>query len=223
MLGGNDRFRPSTTTVERYQPREKEKREKERENLEIRRCSPDLDPLLVGFSTLRGENLWRSREGMMHELLAEASRGEDVSSPRARRSVSPRGKKERGDVRAVNEILLRLIQNGKLQSRRKKKKRAKTTTTSVPTLSIPGGSGAVKDRCLAPKQARFGPETGVENESTLRPTALHPSHFRGSNEATPRIGKASGEDSGAVIGVQTSLTGSEWGDLFPRILMKGVY
>ncbi|RWW68761.1 hypothetical protein BHE74_00023736 [Ensete ventricosum] len=62
--------------------REKKKREKEMENLEIRRCSPDPDPSLAGFSALRGENLRRSREKKTtSELLAEASQGEDVSSP----------------------------------------------------------------------------------------------------------------------------------------------
>ncbi|RWW43095.1 hypothetical protein BHE74_00051278, partial [Ensete ventricosum] len=39
----------------------KKKREKKRENLEIRCCSPNPDPSFTGFSTLRGENLRRSR------------------------------------------------------------------------------------------------------------------------------------------------------------------
>ncbi|RRT82438.1 hypothetical protein B296_00014042 [Ensete ventricosum] len=61
--------------------REKKKREKEMENLEIRRCSPDPDPSLAGFSALRGENLRRSREKKTTSgLLAEASQG-DFFSP----------------------------------------------------------------------------------------------------------------------------------------------
>ncbi|RRT61993.1 hypothetical protein B296_00020350 [Ensete ventricosum] len=46
----------------------KKKREKKRENLEIRCCSPDPDPSLAGFSVLRGE------KKTMRGLLAKASR-----------------------------------------------------------------------------------------------------------------------------------------------------
>ncbi|RWV80355.1 hypothetical protein GW17_00058393, partial [Ensete ventricosum] len=56
------------------------KREKKRENLEIQHCSPNLDPLPVGFSVLRRENLQRSRgEGPMRRLLIEASQGDFFS------------------------------------------------------------------------------------------------------------------------------------------------
>ncbi|RZS02725.1 hypothetical protein BHM03_00032796, partial [Ensete ventricosum] len=56
------------------------KREKKRENLEIQHCSPNLDPLPVGFSVLRRENLQRSQgEGPMRGLLIEASQGDFFS------------------------------------------------------------------------------------------------------------------------------------------------
>ncbi|RRT47122.1 hypothetical protein B296_00053951 [Ensete ventricosum] len=58
----------------------KKKREKKRENLEIQHCSPNLDPLPVGFSVLRRENLQRSLgEGLMRGLLIEASQGDFFS------------------------------------------------------------------------------------------------------------------------------------------------
>ncbi|RWW39958.1 hypothetical protein BHE74_00054665 [Ensete ventricosum] len=61
--------------VDRYK-----KREKKRENLEIQHCSPNLDPLPVGFSVLRRENLQRSQgEGPMRGLLIEASQGDFFS------------------------------------------------------------------------------------------------------------------------------------------------
>ncbi|RWV82232.1 hypothetical protein GW17_00056283 [Ensete ventricosum] len=73
--------------------RGRKKREKERENLEIRRCSIDPDPSPIGFLVLRGENLQRSwgeendarasHRGFAGIFLfpARASQGEDVSSP----------------------------------------------------------------------------------------------------------------------------------------------
>ncbi|RWW32574.1 hypothetical protein GW17_00002744 [Ensete ventricosum] len=84
----------------RYQSREK-KREKKRENLEIRRCSPDPDPSPVGFSTLRRENLRRSREENDAQRMGFSSRlREEISSPRTgfsgRCFFSPYGEKERG-------------------------------------------------------------------------------------------------------------------------------
>ncbi|RWV82929.1 hypothetical protein GW17_00055532 [Ensete ventricosum] len=67
---------------ESYHPVQAKKREKKRENLEIRRCSPDPNPSPAGFSMLHGENLRRSQgEGTTQGLLTEASRG-DFFSPR---------------------------------------------------------------------------------------------------------------------------------------------
>ncbi|RRT68710.1 hypothetical protein B296_00036014 [Ensete ventricosum] len=63
------------TTCYRAKKREQKKREKKRENLEIRCCSPDVDPSPASFSALRGENKTMCR------LLTEASWG-DFFSPR---------------------------------------------------------------------------------------------------------------------------------------------
>ncbi|RRT62662.1 hypothetical protein B296_00041095 [Ensete ventricosum] len=48
---------PTRLTKKREKKKREKKREKERENLEIRRCSPDLDPSPAGFLALRRENL----------------------------------------------------------------------------------------------------------------------------------------------------------------------
>ncbi|RRT42032.1 hypothetical protein B296_00035864 [Ensete ventricosum] len=58
------------------------KREKKRENLEIRRCSPDLNPSLAGFSKRRESSAieGRRKRRATHGLLAEASPG-DFFSP----------------------------------------------------------------------------------------------------------------------------------------------
>ncbi|RWW05903.1 hypothetical protein GW17_00030801 [Ensete ventricosum] len=96
-----DRSRPILGSISRGR---KKKREKKRENLEIRHCSPDPDSSPASFSVLRGENLWRLRG---EENDAQASREGFVG----RRNFSPHGKKERGNpyfpvVFLINNSLL---------------------------------------------------------------------------------------------------------------------
>ncbi|RWW61589.1 hypothetical protein BHE74_00031350 [Ensete ventricosum] len=83
-MGGTNRPLPDDTTDWGYfRPINAQnrlvikKREKKRENLDIRHYSPDPDPSLAGFSMLRRENLRRSRgEGMTSGLLAESLQGD---------------------------------------------------------------------------------------------------------------------------------------------------
>ncbi|RWW17541.1 hypothetical protein GW17_00018531 [Ensete ventricosum] len=102
LSGDNNRFRSSVANFERYSRERKKKSEKKRENLEIRRCSPDPDPSPAGFSALREENLWRSR-GEENDTrcvgFSPRFHGE-ISSPRAiflgrRHFFSPHGEKKR--------------------------------------------------------------------------------------------------------------------------------
>ncbi|RRT84361.1 hypothetical protein B296_00014854 [Ensete ventricosum] len=77
----------------------KKKREKKRENLEIRHYSPDPDPC-PWASRRFARRIFDDREEKKKTFLlpARASRGDDISSPRAgRRNVFSHGEKERGD------------------------------------------------------------------------------------------------------------------------------
>ncbi|RZR90455.1 hypothetical protein BHM03_00018341 [Ensete ventricosum] len=102
-------YRTSTemNSVHRYGPvsgisRGRKKKREKMENLEIRHCAPDLDPLPAGFSALHGENLWRSRGEENDTRCAGFSSRlrEEISSPFVsfsgrRHFFSPRGEKKR--------------------------------------------------------------------------------------------------------------------------------
>ncbi|RRT38396.1 hypothetical protein B296_00047432 [Ensete ventricosum] len=106
LSGSTDQFQPSPTNFEWYQPREKKKREKKRENLEIRHCSPDLDPHPRTSRPFVGKIFGdRGEKKTMFLLHARASwragfslrPWEEISSPfMGRRNVSPRRENERG-------------------------------------------------------------------------------------------------------------------------------
>ncbi|RWW57820.1 hypothetical protein BHE74_00035367 [Ensete ventricosum] len=84
----------------------KKKREKKRENLEIRHYFPDPDPC-PWASRRFARRIFDDREKKKTFLLpARASRGDDISSPRAgRRNVFSHGEKERGDrIKRVREV-----------------------------------------------------------------------------------------------------------------------